>query len=345
MMKIAVLNAGSSSLKFKLFSMPEGEVLRSELIEHIGEENASFKTHKEALESLKIDFKSLDAIGHRVVHGGEKLSESVLIDEDVMNEIENLIPLAPLHNGANLEGIKVAIEVSETPQVAVFDTAFHSTMPKESFLYALPMEMYEKYKIRRYGFHGTSHSFVAKAAADVLEKPLNKLNLITIHLGNGASICAIKDGKSIDTSMGFTPLEGLVMGSRSGDIDPAIVLYMQRELMLSVNEVDTILNKKSGLLGICHENDVREILKSTDENAKLALSMMIRRIQKYMGSYMALLGEVDAFVFTGGIGENSEYIREQILNSLMFQAIKSLVIETNEELEIANETLKVLHKG
>jgi len=344
-MKIAVLNAGSSSLKFKLFSLPEGKVLRTELIENIGEANAHFQTHKEALESLNINFEEFDAIGHRVVHGGEKLSQSVLIDDEVTQEIKNLIPLAPLHNRANLEGISVARSVTTIPQVAVFDTAFHSTMPKEAYLYALPLEMYEQHKIRRYGFHGTSHSFVAKEAAKELGKELSQLNLITLHLGNGASICAIEKGGSIDTSMGFTPLEGLVMGSRSGDIDPAIVLYMQRELMLSVEDVDTLLNKKSGLVGLCQENDVRKILQSEDEDSKLAISMMIRRIQKYMGSYMALLGDVDAFVFTGGIGENSTYLREEILKAKIFQGIKTLVIKTDEELEIANETLKVLQKG
>ncbi|MCD6191441.1 MAG: acetate kinase [Sulfurimonas sp.] len=344
-MKIAVINAGSSSLKFKLFDMQTQKVLKSINIEHIGEEGAAFSNHHEALESIDIDFLSLDAIGHRVVHGGEEFRESVLIDERVIKIIDKLSSLAPLHNPANLEGILVAKQKApSTPQIAAFDTAFHSTMPKVAFMYALDYEMYEKYKIRRYGFHGTSHAFISKEAAKILNRDVSELNLITLHLGNGASACAIKSGKSIDTSMGFTPLEGLVMGSRSGDIDPAIVLYMQRELGLSVDEVDKSLNKESGLLGICGENDVRDILNSKDEKAKLALEMMIRRIQKYVGAYMALLGRVDAIVFSGGIGENSSYVREKVLESQMFSGIKFLVIKTNEELEIANECLRVLEK-
>jgi len=325
-MKIAVINAGSSSLKFKLFDMQTQEVLKSINIEHIGEEGAAFSNHHEALESIDIDFLSLDAIGHRVVHGGEKFRESVLIDDRIIKIIDKLSSLAPLHNPANLEGILVAKQKApSTPQIAAFDTAFHSTMPKAAFMYALDYEMY-------------------KEAAKILNRDVNELNLITLHLGNGASACAIKSGKSIDTSMGFTPLEGLVMGSRSGDIDPAIVLYMQRELGLSVDEVDKSLNKESGLLGICGENDVRDILNSKDEKAKLALEMMIRRIQKYVGAYMALLGRVDAIVFSGGIGENSSYVREKVLESQMFNGIQYLVIKTNEELEIANECLRVLEK-
>ena len=341
-MRVAVLNAGSSSLKYKLFDTTTGEVLQSKLIQNIGENDSKIKNHHQALESLNIDFNSLDAIGHRVVHGGEKFSSSVLITADVENEIKRLIPLAPLHNGANLEGIRVAkFSAPKIPQIAVFDTAFHSSMPKEAYLYALPLEMYTKHSIRRYGFHGTSHSFVSKKAAKKLGKDINSLNLITLHLGNGASVCAIKNAKSIDTSMGFTPLEGLIMGSRSGDIDPAIVLYMQRELGLSLDEVDTILNKKSGLIGLCDENDVRLIIESSDEKSQLALCMMIRRIQKYIGAYMALLGDVDAIIFTGGIGENSAYIREKIISSSMFKNIQVLVIKTDEELEIANEVVKV----
>jgi len=344
-MRIAVLNAGSSSLKYKLFDTIIEKVLESKFVEHIGENHSKIQNHHQALESLNIDFNSLDAIGHRVVHGGEKFLSSVLITEDVEKEVERLIPLAPLHNGANLEGIRVTkTSAPMIPQIAVFDTAFHSTMPKEAYLYALPLEMYTKHGIRRYGFHGTSHSFVSKRAAKELGKDINSLNLITLHLGNGASVCAIKNGKSIDTSMGFTPLEGLVMGSRSGDIDPAIVIYMQRELGLSLDEVDTLLNKKSGLIGLCNENDVRSIIDSNDENNQLALSIMIRRIQKYIGSYMALLGEVDAVVFTGGIGENSLYIRERVMSAQIFKNIETLVIKTDEELEIAIEVVKLLSK-
>jgi acetate kinase len=342
-MKIAVINSGSSSLKFKLFDMSTNEVLKSILIERIGEENSTIKTHHDALESMEIDFTTLDAIGHRVVHGGESLTSSVIINDEVIKIIKDLIPLAPLHNRANLEGVVVArLKAPNTPQIAVFDTAFHSSMPKEAYLYALPYEMYEKHNIRRYGFHGTSHSFITKAAAKELNKSVQEVNLITLHLGNGASVCAIKNGKSVDTSMGFTPLEGLMMGSRSGDIDPAIVLYLQRELGLSVEEVDATLNKKSGLIGVCGDNDVRNIIKSGDEKAKLALDMMIRRIQKYIGAYLTLLPSVDAIAFSGGIGENSSYVRERVLDVAIFKEIKVLVIKTNEELEIANECVKVL---
>jgi len=342
-MKIAVINAGSSSLKFKLFDMPSGKVLRCELVEHIGEKGSSIESHHQALDSLDIDFQTLDAIGHRVVHGGEKFSNANIITNEVIEAIKELIPLAPLHNPANLEGIIVAKEhAGHIPQVAVFDTAFHSTMPEEAYLYALPYEMYEKFNIRRYGFHGTSHSFISKKAILALAQPMEKTNLITLHLGNGASVCAIKNGKSIDTSMGFTPLEGLVMGSRSGDIDPAIVLYLQRELGLSIDEVDKLLNKKSGLIGICNENDVREIIKSKDKRSLLALEMMIRRIQKYIGSYMVLLQRVDAVVFSGGIGENSEYIRKRVMDNVQLKDIKTLVIKTDEELEIANECINII---
>ncbi len=346
MNKIAVVNAGSSSLKFKLFDMDSDTVLISLLIERIGEEGGEFKNHHEALESIDLNFSDLKAVGHRVVHGGESFHEATLIDDQVANAIKKLSSLAPLHNPANFEGIELLRKKAPTiPNIAVFDTAFHSTMPKEAYLYALSYEMYEKHKIRRYGFHGTSHSFVAKKAADTLGTKLKELNLITIHLGNGASICAIKDGISIDTSMGFTPLEGLVMGSRCGDIDPSIVLYMQRELTLSLDAVDIELNKNSGLLGICSQSDVREILKASDEKSILAINIMVRRIQKYIGSYMALLDEVDALVFTGGIGENSEYIRERVLDSKLFTNLKSLVIKTDEELEIANECINLLAKG
>ena len=342
-MKIGVINSGSSSLKFKLFDMSTKQVLESKLVENIGEKNSLIKTHNEALESLKIDFSSLDALGHRVVHGGEDFHMPTVIDKKVIDKIRELIPLAPLHNSANLAGIEVACGYSpDTLQVAVFDTAFHFHMPKESYLYALPYEMYDKHKIRRYGFHGTSHSFVSKEASKILQKDLNELNLITLHLGNGASACAIQKGISIDTSMGFTPLEGLVMGSRCGDIDPAILIHMQREFGMSVDEVDKLLNKNSGLLGICGENDVRVLCDKDDDKSKLALDMMIRRVKKYIGAYMALLGRVDAIVFTGGIGENSEYIRTSVMDSELFKDIKVLVIKTDEELEIANECVRVL---
>ncbi len=387
-MKIAVINSGSSSIKFKLFHMPQGKVLAHVLVEKIGEYSSQItlnhgekkklikavvKNHHEGLKkivSLLSDLdiltalSSLDAIGHRVVHGGENFHSAVVINELVIKEIEALNPLAPLHNPANLEGILVARKKAPlVKQVAVFDTAFHFHMPKEAYLYALPYEMYETNKIRRYGFHGTSHSFILKQTALKLKKDVNDLNIITLHLGNGASACAIEKGISVDTSMGFTPLEGLMMGTRSGDLDPAILIYMQRELGLSVDEVDTTLNKKSGLLGICGDNDVRNIIDSADEKAQLALHMMIRRIKKYIGAYIALLGRVDAIVFSGGIGENSSYIREKVLENLPCgikmdkfaneahstfisspeSDVKLLVIKTDEELEIAQECLKLLN--
>ena len=339
-MKIAVVNSGSSSLKFKVFDMKTKTVLSSKTIEKIGEKNSPIKNHHDALLSLAIDFSSLDAIGHRIVHGGEEFKKPVIITNKVIDKISALFPLAPLHNPANVEGIKVLSRVApDIMQIAVFDTSFHANMPEEAFVYALPREMYEKHKIRRYGFHGTSHSYVSKEAAKVLGRNLNKLNIISLHLGNGASACAIEKGVSIDTSMGFTPLEGLVMGSRCGDIDPSIVLYLQRKLGLSIDEVDKLLNKQSGLLGLSGKNDVREIISSDIKNAKLALEIMIRRIQKYIGAYMALLGNVDVLVFTGGIGENSSYIRERVLESKMFCELRVLVIKTDEELEIANECL------
>ncbi|MCX6051603.1 MAG: acetate kinase [Campylobacterales bacterium] len=406
-MNIAVINSGSSSIKFQLFCMEKKEVLAYILVEQIGEFSSHtmlkyadkkleitsvLKNHHDGLEEIIFllskyeilqDFTSLsaighrvvhggeefknatviNAIGHRVVHGGEEFKNATVINESVIKQIEALIPLAPLHNPANLEGILVARKKAPfVPQIAVFDTAFHSHMPEEAYLYALPYKMYEKYKIRRYGFHGTSHSYVLKKTAEFLKEDAGDLNIITLHLGNGSSVCAIEEGVSVDTSMGFTPLEGLIMGSRCGDIDPAILIHMQRELGMSVDEVDTLLNKKSGLIGICGSNDVRSLIELNDEKSKLAIKMMVRRIKKYIGAYIALLGEVDAIVFTGGIGENSAYIREMIFEteicgtvldkdlnnknetviSTKKSSIKLMVIKTNEEEEIANECLSVL---
>ncbi|MEO1954515.1 MAG: acetate kinase [Campylobacterales bacterium] len=332
-MKIAVINSGSSSIKFKLFDMQKQEVIISQLIEDVKDDS---------LINLLKDIKDIDMVGHRVVHGGEEFHSATLIDDEVIDKIQQLIPLAPLHNPANLNGIKIVKELyPNIPQVAVFDTAFHFNMPKSAYMYALNYDMYEKYNIRRYGFHGTSHSFVLQESARILKKDIKDTNIITLHLGNGASACAIKNGVSVDTSMGFTPLEGLVMGSRCGDLDPAIVLFMQRELGMSIDDVDKELNKNSGLKGICSNNDVREILQSNDEKSKLALEMMIRRIQKYIGSYMVLLQKVDAIVFTGGIGENASYIRDKVLDNDVFRDIKSFVIKTDEELSIARECLKL----
>lgn len=342
-MRVAVINSGSSSLKFKLFDMRTKEVLYHTLVENIAEDGSKIKNHHEALESLEVDFNTIDIIGHRVVHGGEYFNAPTIIDDEVIKKIKELIPLAPLHNPANLEGILVALKKApDAIEVAVFDTAFHASMPKVAYLYALPYELYERYKLRRYGFHGSSHSYLLKQTSKILKKDINELNIITLHLGNGASACAIENGKSIDTSMGFTPLEGLVMGSRSGDIDPSIPLYVQRELGLSIEQTDEMLNKHSGLFGICGASDIRDILNSDDAMKKLAIDMMSRRVKKYIGSYMALLGRVDAIVFSGGVGENSSYIRDEILKSELFKDIKVLVIKTDEELEIANECLRVV---
>lgn len=387
-MKIAVINSGSSSIKFQLFLMPNGKVLAHALVEKIGESSskclfeygsekieivADIKTHQDGLRLINTllkehhiveHFCELDAIAHRVVHGGEYFHGATLIDDEVIEKIRELILLAPLHNGANLEGILVSRKKApKVPQIAVFDTAFHASMPQEAYLYALPYEIYEKHKIRRYGFHGTSHSYVAKEAAKAMQKSPKELNMITLHLGNGSSACAIKNGNSIDTSMGFTPLEGLVMGTRCGDIDPEIALFLQKEAGLSLAEVEQLLNKESGLFGICKSIDLREIEQRDDMLSNLAIEIMARRVKKYIGSYAALLGSVDAMVFTAGIGENSHTLRAKILQNLEIlgveldeeanaqntlliskdsSKVKVFVIKTNEELEIAREAMGIV---
>ena len=340
--KLLVLNCGSSSLKFQLFLKADLSVLASGLIEKIGDtksgaglsfydssglrktrkRNHPVADHREAIGVMTkmlresgalVDTDELAAVGHRIVHGGESFHQPVLIDDKVISAIEELIPLAPLHNPANLMGIRVTREhVAHTPQVAVFDTAFHQSIPEHAYLYALPHNLYEKQKVRRYGFHGTSHSYVARQAALHLQKPIEELNIITLHLGNGASAAAIKGGQCIDTSMGLTPLEGLVMGTRSGDLDPAILFYLNRETGMNIDALDALLNKESGLKGICGENDMRTISKAAEQGdrlAKLALSIFCYRLKKYIGAYMAALGGVDCIVFTGGIGENSAIVR------------------------------------
>ena len=344
-MKILVLNAGSSSLKYKLFI--DRELSLEGMIENITDYHKGIIEVESRLqqEANISDLSSLDVVGHRVVHGGEVFQESVLIDQKVIDTIRSLIPLAPLHNPANLEGIvTIAKEAPTLKQVAVFDTAFHQTLPPKAYHYALPYELYKESGIRRYGFHGTSHQFVANKASRILGKDPQETSLITLHLGNGASLCAIKNGKSIDTSMGFTPLEGLIMGTRSGDIDPAILLYLSRESGYTIDQLDNLLNKQSGLLGICHQNDMRQIHTMIQEghtNAKLALEMFVYRIKKYIGSYYAILGGIDALVFTGGIGENDAISRALILDGLPFD-IPSLVIKTDEELAIALECERVV---
>jgi acetate kinase len=391
--KILVLNAGSSSLKWKLYDMPEQLLLASGLIEGIGEEESSFEltyqdtsnavarlitNHKqafqllfEALRSRKIIdiHNELSAVGHRVVHGGERFNQPTLITGHILEELHDLSVLAPLHNPANILGIETMM--SSAPHIlniAIFDTAFHQSMPKHAFLYALPEALYTDLHIRRYGFHGTSHHYVANTLAKRLMLPLAKLNIITLHLGNGASACAIKNGKSVDTSMGFTPLEGLVMGTRSGDLDPAILTYLMDQKGLSSDDINTLLNKQSGLKGLCQENDLRSIIKRSEENdtqAKLALEIFTYRIKKYIGAYIAVLGRVDAIVFTGGIGEHAPIIREMVLKGFdetfdiyldkeknqhpkpnaihqKRSRIQLHVIKTNEELQIALEVAKVL---
>ncbi len=306
--------------------------------------------------------EDIKVFGHRVVHGGEQFHEAVVIDEVVIATIESLIPLAPLHNPSNLDGIKtVQAKLPHALQIAVFDTAFHQTMPKSFYIYPIPYTWYANYGVRRYGFHGISHFYVAKETANYLGKPLEELNLITIHLGNGDSITAIKNGKSIDTSMGFTPLEGLMMGTRSGDIDPEIVFYLENQIGLNGTDIDRMLNKESGFKGICNESDLRIIVDHAnhgDTYAQLAIEMFCIRVKKYIGAYKEVLESVDAIVFTGGIGEHSALIRQKILTMIdkeKNQAVngfaeiqdenapyKILVVPTNEELEIARQAKKLL---
>jgi acetate kinase len=401
-MKILVINSGSSSIKYRLFDMSAKTVLASGVVEKIGEaesqlnhytrnaqgeldaieKTAAVADHHAGFELIGTvlgesgalrDISELSGIGHRVVHGGAKFTQPTLINKKVIDTIRQLIPLAPLHNPANLLGIEVMMQsASQVPQVAVFDTAFHQSIPEHAFRYAIPQHLYEKHHVRRYGFHGTSHHYVVKQAAKIIARPLNSLNLISLHLGNGASATAVKAGKSIDTSMGMTPLEGLIMGTRSGDIDPAIVFYLERQTDLGRGEVESILNKDSGLKGICGVNDMREIEKRAqagDLRAKLALEMFCYRIQKYIGAYHAVLGCVDALVFTAGIGEKSSLIRAGVCQGLSHLGIeidpeknnqrskkafeiqkhgskvRVLVIPTNEELEIAERTVEVVSKS
>ncbi|HZG60822.1 MAG TPA: acetate kinase [Anoxybacillus sp.] len=393
MSKIMAINAGSSSLKFQLFEMPSEKVLTKGVVERIGFEDAIFnitvngekikevtsipdhavavKLLLDKLISLGIiqSFDEINGIGHRVVHGGEKFSDSVLITDETLKEIEELSELAPLHNPANIIGIKAFQEIlPNVPAVAVFDTAFHQTMPEQSFLYSLPYEYYTKFGIRKYGFHGTSHKYVTQRAAELLGRPIEQLRLISCHLGNGASIAAVEGGKSIDTSMGFTPLAGVAMGTRSGNIDPALIPYIMEKTGKTAEEVVEILNKKSGMLGISgFSSDLRDIEKAAEEGnerAELALEVFASRIHKYIGSYAARMCGVDAIIFTAGIGENSDVVRAKVLRGLEFMGVywdpalnkvrgqeafisyphspvKVLVIPTNEELMIARDVVRL----
>jgi acetate kinase len=360
-MKILVINCGSSSVKYQLHDVGLDQVLAKGIVARIGEEGSSLKhqardrviemhsgaaSHGEAFEVIRqalLDAQSgvissvseISAVGHRVVHGGETFVDSVLITDDVVAELEKCIPLAPLHNPANLIGIREAKRsLPDIPHVAVFDTAFHQTLPPKAYLYALPYEIYETHRVRRYGFHGTSYRYVSQRAAALLGKPLNELKMIMCHFGNGVSMAALAGGKSVDTSMGLTPLEGLIMGTRSGDVDSGVVFFLHRELGLSIDRIEDMLNRQSGLLGISGaSNDMRDVIRMADEGnqrCRLALEAFAYRSKKYVGGYAAVLGGLDALVFTAGIGENSPLVRRMICDDLEHMGI-SLDETKNEE--------------
>ena len=390
MTKILSVNAGSSSLKFQLLEMPSQEVITVGLVERIGFEDAVFnikfngeKTEKvlpildhgvavslllEALLELNIvaNYEEITGVGHRVVHGGEKFAKSVVITPEVLTALEELSDLAPLHNPANILGIKAFSEkLPHATAVAVFDTAFHQTMEKEAYLYPVKFDLYEKYGVRKYGFHGTSHQFVSERCAELLEKPLEDTKIITVHIGNGGSLTAVKGGRSIDTSMGFTPLAGIMMGTRSGDIDPAIIPFVMEKENISIEQMMNILNKESGLYGVSGlSSDMRDIESAEtagNEKAIVATQLFVKRITDYIGSYLVSLGGADAIVFTAGIGENDARVRKAVMDRLSFlgielneaenkkrgqetlistpeSKIKVFVIPTNEELMIAKDT-------
>jgi len=347
-MRILVLNSGSSSIKYKLFDISDKEerFLDKGIVERIGEK---IRTHKEALSIIQGKISAdVEAVGHRVVHGGDLFKQSVLIDRDVIRAIDYFSEIAPLHNPPALLTIRESQRLfPDVPQVAVFDTAFFQSLPPYAYLYAIPYRLYEKYKIRKYGFHGTSHRYVANKAAELLKRPLKKLRLITCHLGNGCSISAVRWGRAIDTSMGFTPLEGLVMGTRSGDIDPAIVPYIMEKEKIDVHKAVELLNKESGILGLSGiSNDMRELVKKARYNkrARLAIEVFIYRIKKYIAAYTGILGGVDAIVFTGGIGENQPGLVRKICNGIVGSHTKVLVIPTDEELMIAQDTYRLVEK-
>ncbi len=397
-MKILSLNCGSSSIKYKLFDVERNyQVLAKGMAERIGQKSSSIcqtiennreqkletflpdhrtamrAMHKALVENKSSQIRSIDRIdgvGHRIVHGGEKLRNPALINEDVMKQIKEAAQFAPLHSLPNITGIEVSQELlPDIPNVAIFDTAVHQTMEFKAFLYGLPIEYYEKHKIRKYGFHGINHGYVANEAAGILSKQLNTLKVITCHLGNGCSITAFQRGKSIDTSMGLTPLEGLVMGSRCGDLDPSVVLYLIDVVGLKVSQVKDLLNKSSGLLGLCGKSDMRDIIamaEKGDTKAQVAIDVFVYRIQKYIGAYVAALNGVDVIVFTGGIGENSPYIRARIAanfdylgshinqgknknNETIFSSddsnVRLMNIPANEEMLIAQQTYRIIRKN
>ncbi|PUU90540.1 acetate kinase [Halanaerobium congolense] len=397
-MKILVINSGSSSLKFQLFNMENENVLAQGLFQRIGINNSylEFNNNQDELiiekeipdhitaVKLLIDtllskdqgvlksMEEIEAVGHRLVHGGEKYKQTVIINEEIIKQLEKTVELAPLHIPPNIAGIKICQKLlPNKAQIGVFDTAFHHTIPEKAYVYALPYKYYQKHKIRKYGFHGTSHKYIAKRTAKLLDKPVEELKIISCHLGNGASITAVKNGKSIETSMGFTPLEGLVMGTRSGDFDPAIIPFLLKKENLKISELDDVLNKKSGLLGVSGvSSDFRDIENAAakgKKQAQLAIKLFNYRVQKYIGAYAAVMNGVDAVTFSAGIGENSISVRKNILNELGYLGItldneknkvrgqekiisadnskvKALVIPTNEELVIARETLEILNR-
>lgn len=351
-MKVLVINCGSSSIKYKLFKMPKESLLSKGLIEHIGEEGSKIQDHYVGLKAILKKNKDVYIVGHRVVHGAEKFRKPEFIQDTVIKKIKQCCSLAPLHNPANLVGILACKKLlPRIKQVAVFDTAFHQTLPDYAYIYGLPYEYYQKFGIRKYGFHGTSHEYVAHEASRLLKKPFNKLKIITCHLGNGCSITAVDRGRSIDTSMGFTPLEGLIMGTRCGDIDPALVTFLMHKERLNISEVEDILNKHSGLKGISGlSNDMRLIAskaRSGDRRAKLAIDMFVYRIKKYIGAYTAVMSGCDVLVFTAGIGEHQKVIRDRIcqgLFSYMNKKPRVLVVPTDEELMIARQTYRLIKK-
>ncbi|MED7954349.1 acetate kinase [Kitasatospora sp. NPDC058406] len=396
--RVLVLNAGSSSVKYQLIDMLDGARLASGLVERIGEAGGrlvhtprggaeresvqAFPDHGAGLKAvaeelaadgLGLDSPELAAIGHRVVHGGLRFTEPTVVTDDVLREIRRLIPVAPLHNPANITGIEVARALRpDLPQVAVFDTAFHASMPEHAARYAVDKEVADRHRVRRYGFHGTSHQYVSRATARLLGKDPAEVNVIVLHLGNGASASAVAGGRCVDTSMGLTPLEGLVMGTRSGDIDAGVVFHLHRVGGLSIDEIDDLLNRRSGLLGLCGDNDMREIMRRSeegDEDARLAFDAYIHRLRKYIGGYYAVLGRVDAIAFTAGVGENAAPVRaaatagldglgiavDPELNSVRsreprlispeYARVAVAVVPTDEELEIARQAFALVHRS
>ncbi|KOV60765.1 acetate kinase [Streptomyces sp. MMG1121] len=397
--RVLVLNSGSSSVKYQLLDMSDSSRLAAGLVERIGEQTSRLKhtclttgdtrehtgpiaDHEAALKAvaeelgrdgLGLDSPELAAIGHRVVHGGMFFTEPTVVDDEVIAEIERLIPVAPLHNPANLTGIRTARALRpDLPQVAVFDTAFHTTMPESAARYAIDPKIADRHRIRRYGFHGTSHAYVSRETARLLGRAPQDVNVIVLHLGNGASASAVRGGRCVDTSMGLTPLEGLVMGTRSGDLDPAVIFHLARVGGMSMDEIDTLLNKRSGLFGLCGDNDMREIrrrIDESDEEAALAFDIYIHRLKKYIGAYYAVLGTVDAVVFTAGVGENAAPVREAAaagleglglavdpeLNAVRADVARLIspkdarvavaVVPTDEELEIATQTYALVGKN